>query len=49
MTTLFAAGKRKKKKKYIYIYKRRGPLFKKAREGKERREEERTERSFIHI
>ena len=34
---------------YIYIYMRKGPLFKKAREGKERREVERTGRSFIHI
>ena len=38
---------RQEKKKCIYIY--RGPLFKKAHEGKERREVGKTERSFIHI
>ena len=36
----------RQEKKKIYI---EGPLFKKAREGKERREVGKTERSFIHI
>ena len=42
-TTLFAAGE-ERNNIYIYIYIRRGPLLKKAREGKERGE--RTETSF---
>ena len=45
-TTLFTAGEERKKIIYIYIYMRRGPLLKKAREGKERREEERIETSL---